>query len=112
MGGDTVLATAANAGFPLSRAGGKARSFVELQLLKLQNGAGIPAKRRGRKGNWRMGASKGWRGKVKAKKTIRNNISFLCQILWDFFLSGFLTACWESELLILRRPKQNAVAVG
>lgn len=41
--------------FPTVKGGGKARSFVELQLLKKQNGVGIPAKRRGGKGNWRMG---------------------------------------------------------
>lgn len=41
--------------FPAVEGGGKARSFVELQLLKQQNGAGIPAKHRGGKGNWRMG---------------------------------------------------------
>lgn len=41
--------------FPTVKGGGKARSFVELQLLKQQNGAGIPAKHRRGNGNWRMG---------------------------------------------------------
>lgn len=58
-GGDSevalVLASTGHRRSPLPRAGGNAASAVELQLLKEQNGAGIPAKHRGGKGNWRMG---------------------------------------------------------
>lgn len=77
---------------PAVQGGGEGKKFCQAAAIETAEWSRIPAKHRRGKGNWRMGRGEPRRAgeeKVKVKKTIRNIISLLCQILWDFLSQAF-----------------------